>query len=272
VVRALRLARGQGRGALDLDQLTSSVAGPAPASPPYAPGTDPELEAGIERALAWLALHQEPNGRFAPASFPERCKARGAAPCGGPGEERQAIGVTGLALLAFLRAGNGLDRGPHSAEVARAVGWLLRQELPTGLFGERASLEHMYSHLIATWAMSEALARAPDGLAEELRAPVQRAVTIVERARNRSPSAGWRYEFEPNGEADTSITGWALHALCAARAAGLDVQQESFASALAHVGAFTAENGRVGYDTRAPPARATRTCSSASPGTTPASR
>jgi hypothetical protein len=242
------LPAGEEGALLDLDALTRSVAGPAPASPPFSPAADPELNAALERALAWLALHQDPDGRFAPAAFTKRCLARGAAPCPGEGQEAQAVGVTALATLAFLRAGHGLDRGKHSAVVARAVGWLLRQQLPSGQFGKRTTLEHMYSHLLATWAMSEVLACAPEGLAPELRPPAQRGVAVVERARNRAPAAGWRYEFEPNGEADTSITGWATHALCAARRAGLDVEQEAFVSALAHVDAFTGEDGRVGYD------------------------
>jgi antitoxin component YwqK of YwqJK toxin-antitoxin module len=234
--------------AVDLDALTSGVRASDGRAAPWAEDAPREIVAAIEDALDWLARHQDADGRWSSSAFSERCKSRGDEVCDGAGLDGHAVGVTGLALLAFLRAGHGLEHGAHRDAVVRGTGWLLRQQLSTGVYGERRSYEHVYSHCIATWALSEVLLLDGAERAPTLAPSVQRAVDAIEAMRNRGDVPGWRYEMRPELEADTSVTGWATHALLAARRAGAEVDPDALAAGLALVERFTGDNGRVGYD------------------------
>jgi len=240
--------------ALDLDELTRWIGGAGPggaARPARAEDAPDELVAALDRALDWLAAHQDESGRFSPDAFGKHCEARGETACVGEGSGGHEVGVTGLALLAFLRAGERVDSGEHADAIARAAGWLLSQQVAGGVFGRRKAYEHFYSHCIATMALSELLASldSPDR-APGIRRAIERAVGAIEQARNTGDVPGWRYEFQPENEADTSVTGWAIHALCGARRVGVAVEEASFEAGLALIDAFTGDDGRVGYDSK----------------------
>jgi hypothetical protein len=83
----------------------------------------------------------------------------------------------------------------------------------------------MYSHGIATIALSEALGMTGD---ESLREPVGLAAEFIERARNKR-AGGWRYD--PGQAGDTSVLGWQVMALKSARMAGVEVPWEAFNAA-----------------------------------------
>ncbi|HET6204975.1 MAG TPA: hypothetical protein VFI25_19460, partial [Planctomycetota bacterium] len=68
-------------------------------------GSDLPTEPVLHGALEWLKKHQDPEGRWDSDGFSKNCKGT---VCDGPGEGLHDIGVTGLALLAFLGDGNTL--------------------------------------------------------------------------------------------------------------------------------------------------------------------
>lgn len=202
------------------------------------------FEAALRDGLAWLAAHQSEDGSWDGDGFDERCGALGAGPCGGAGSAEHDVGLTGLALLAFLGAGSTTDVGPHRDAVRRAAAWLRgRQDPDSGLVGAPSSREFLYDHAIATLALCE--------LHRATRSPLlgraaQRAVDYAVAAR--TPWAGWRYDAPSVGESDTSVTGWMVFALAAAREAGLRVDAAAFDGALAWIDGVTdPATGRVGY-------------------------
>jgi hypothetical protein len=149
------------------------------------------------------------------------------APCDGPGNSLHDVGITGLALLAFLGDGHTMRAGQHKEVVKKAVIWLKAQQdteqgANYGLFGTAASHEYMYNHAIAALAMCEAY-----GLSEYklLRTPAQAGITYISNARN--PYKVWRY-YPRNGDNDTSVTGWMVLALKSAEEFKLTIDTEAF--------------------------------------------
>ncbi len=199
-------------------------------------------EDALGKALEWLARHQSADGRWDGAGFADRCAGN---KCDGPGMVLSDVGVTGLALLAFLGDGNFPGEGKHRLPVGRAGGWLLAQQKPdTGLIGESNGDLYLYCHAIATMALAEvyAFTSAPD-----LRTPLERAVGLILHARN--PSKAWRYTLPPTGDNDTSVTSWMVLALKAAEDAGIRVEDRTaYEGALAWFDEMTdMSSGRCGY-------------------------
>lgn len=199
------------------------------------PAQEAVLAADLERALAWLVAQQEADGSWAPAL------GEGAAmdPAG------NRIGVTAMAALAFLAEGNTLRGGPRKEPLRRAIAWLLDQQQEEGLFGTPTGHTFLYGHALALLAVSEASVLT--GEAAGLVPAVRRGTAFAERARN--PYGAWRYSVPPVGDNDTSVTGWMLAALSAARDAGAAVEPSTFEGAWAWLDSVTdPESGRVGYD------------------------
>lgn len=185
----------------------------------------------VAAALVWLARNQRPDGGWSSNV--------------GTAEASEAYdeGVTALAVLAFLGAGE----APDSPPVAAGIGYLLRrQNVTTGeIPPTRSAYDWMYSHCIATLALAEAQALRPSAAVRER---LERAVAVVFAAQN--PYSGWRYDLPPTGTSDTSITAWATAALVAAREAGIE---GDYASAFAGAGSWIEgvtepTNGRIGYE------------------------
>lgn len=204
-------------------------------------------EQAIGAGLEWLRDHQAADGRWSSAGFMHDNALGRSCACDGAGLEVHDVGVTGLALLAFLGDGNTPRSGPYKSHVARGVAWLRAQQDPdTGLIGARMGSAWIYDHSIATLALCEAwyFTRNP-----QLRGPAQSAVDFVSRARN--PYAAWRYEVPPNGESDTSVTGWMVLVLKSAEEGGLTIDRSAFDAALSWLDEVSdPASGRAGYTTR----------------------
>jgi hypothetical protein len=202
------------------------------------------VEQSLEEALEWLAAHQSPEGYWDCDGFGAMCGEIGDSACGDPGQPTHDVGVTGLALLAFLGDGNTTSKGAHRDVVARGIKWLREQQDPaTGLIGASVSRDFIYDHAIATLAMSETYYFSKSPL---LKPALQDAVGYIHRARNRY--SGWRYDVPPLGDNDTSVTGWCLFALASAKDAGLSVEDDALAGGLAWIDDVTeVRTGRVGY-------------------------
>ncbi len=183
-------------------------------------GGSKETEGAVDLALQWLSAHQSPDGRWSAAGFDRDCGQ-----CGGETHIQADHALTGLSLLCFLGAGHThIKTGPYRDAVDRGLRWLAsRQKADGDLRGE----ETMYSHGIATIAISEAYAMTGD---RQLFATVQRAAQFIQHARNTNVG-GWRYD--PGQPGDTSVLGWQVMALKSASNAGVDVAGETFDAARA---------------------------------------
>jgi len=204
-------------------------------------------ERALDDALAWLARHQSSDGSWDADAFSANCPQESGARCEAPGDARYDIGVSGLALLALLGAGNTPSSGPYKAAVRDGLAWLRRkQDAETGLIGGQIGHTFLYQHAIATLALCEALALEPS---LEARQVCRAAVATILRARN--PYGAWRYDLPPAGDNDTSVTGWMMFALEAAKLAGLEVDEHALRGAGRWIDEVTdVETGRVGYDAR----------------------
>ncbi len=247
---------------------------PEPTAPPDRPspavGTPPahKTTPAIADGLRWLAAHQSADGGWEADQFARWCNGKEVEPPAGDvggGKAQYGIGVSRLALLAFLRAG---WTSADTDDVGRALAGGLRHfvsvQTEDGCFGPQASGHWLYGHAIATLAMIEAYATSRD--ARWLR-PAQQGAAYLEAARN--PNAAWRYGIRP-GDNDTSMTGWAGQVFYRAR--DVDAREKAagrgvpFAFSLAVFDGIHAwldqmtdpKTGRVGYQLRGSgPARPT---------------
>ncbi|MBK8978870.1 MAG: terpene cyclase/mutase family protein [Planctomycetes bacterium] len=198
----------------------------------------------IELGLEWLKDHQDENGQWDADDFMKHDTE--GAPCDGPGNPVHDIGVTGLALLAFLGDGSTMRSGPYKEVVKKAVRWLReQQDDTTGLFGTNNSNEFVYNHAIATLAMVEAY-----GLSDYrvLQGNAQRAINYLEWHRN--PYSVWRYQPR-DGDNDTSVTGWCVMAYKSALDFHLEVNEQAFKLAETWFDSMTDPvTGRTGYTDR----------------------
>lgn len=186
-------------------------------------GGSEHTEEAVRSALAWLAAAQSSDGRWDPARF-------------GAGQERYVLGhdrggagaradagVTGLALLALLGAGNTQHDGEYAVNVARGLAFLKRAQRSDGNLGGDAELfARMYCHSMAMFAASEAYAITRD---REL-APIVRAAAAYSLSAQHPTDGGWRYR--PGDTGDTSQLGWQLMALKSAELAGVEVPEASW--------------------------------------------
>jgi hypothetical protein len=176
--------------------LGGTAWGREPADPP----------APYERALAWLAAHQNEDGSWA-------------------GEYTTA--VTGLACLAWL----GHDAEPFEGEQAqpllRGLGWLLAQQ-QDGVFPKQG---HTWIHGqgFATLALAEAYGRtlfcehAPDLDVARLKTAVTQAVATI--AKHQSASGGWWYVQGSPHDHEGSTTVCAVQALVSAANFGIPIDE-----------------------------------------------
>jgi hypothetical protein len=207
-------------------------------------GAGKQTARAIELALEWLKKHQDEDGKWDSDEFMKH-DIEGD-PCNGPGNPVHDVGLTGLALLAFLGDGSTMRSGPYQEVVKKGVRWLRdQQDKNTGLFGTANSNEFIYNHAIATVAMVEAY-----GLSDYkiLRKNAQDAINYLETHRN--PYSVWRYQPR-DGDNDTSVTGWCVMSYKSAQDFKLDVNQSAMKLSEAWFDQMTDPvSGRTGYTER----------------------
>jgi len=199
----------------------------------------------VNEGLNWLRDHQNPDGMWSCTKFSMNCK-RGC--CTGAGShDEYDMGVTGLALLAFLGAGHTHKHGRYKNSVKKALRAVIDRQGPDGCLGPKSADGHwIYNHTIASMALAEAF-----GLSNRsalLQVPAQRAVDFLVECQN--PYLGWRYGRR-TGENDSSVTGWAVLALKSAALSELHVPKECFDGALNWFEKVTDESYyKTGYTAR----------------------
>jgi hypothetical protein len=204
----------------------------------------PPSEAAVARGLEWLKDHQSPGGFWDADGFMYNDIYEEEAMSDGAGNPVNDVGLTGLALLAFLGNGNTMNDGEYKTALKDGTSWLLDVQQDNGLFGDEAGNSTLYNQSIATMALGEAYyfsKRAP-----QLKRPMTQAVNLIVKARN--PYGAWRYELTPNGGNDTSITGWMVFALKTAKESEIAIDKAAFDGAEVWFDTMQDKNtGRVGY-------------------------
>lgn len=199
----------------------------------------------VEWGLEWLKRHQDPRGFWSCAAFSNMCSAN---KCDGEGDQMHDVGVTGLALLAFLGSGNTVNHGKYKKVVRNGLKYLLEiQDPETGCFGEVNSHQaFLYDHSLATLAMTEGFGLSKWPILKE---PAQKGINFIHAARN--PYKAWRYAYPPDGNNDVSVTGWMVMCLKSAEDFGLKVDKAAFEGSRLFIDEMTDPNtGRTGYISR----------------------
>jgi hypothetical protein len=144
------------------------------------------------------------------------------------GEDVAHVGVTSLAILAYLAGGHLPGRGPYGKVLDRAIDYVLGQVQPeTGYI--TANQTRMYSHAFATLALAEVYGVTRN---ERVRGRLQEAVEFTAKCQN--DTGGWRY-VPFIRDSDMSVTVCQVVALRAARNVGIKVPQATIDRALRYV-------------------------------------
>jgi hypothetical protein len=199
----------------------------------------------VDRGLEWLANHQSKDGRWDADEFMKNGDPKKGKLADGPGGTLYDVGVTGLALLAFLGAGETHQNGAYKKTVRNGLKWLKDQQDAEGCFGPRTATQFTYNHAIGALAMCEAYGLTQSPI---FKGPAQKGIQFVIQCQN--PYKAWRYG-EADGDNDTSVTGWMVMALKSAKMAGIPVDQTPLDWALSFIEDMTDEDtGRTGYTKR----------------------
>jgi len=202
---------------------------------------DAESSQAIAAALKWLAEHQLPDGGWSWDHRAGRCGGK----CSGHGalKSEARAAATGLALLAFLNAGNTHLEGKYKTNVKAGLTFLLGKAKVKGQLADWTEPGgRMYSHGIAAIAVCEAYAMTAD---KQLQKPAQMAINFIAHAQD-PVGGGWRYT--PRQAGDTSVFGWQIQALMNGRLASLKVPQPTIAGAKKFLDAVQSDSGaKYGY-------------------------
>ncbi len=189
-------------------------------------GGNPETEAAVARALAWLAKQQKAEGYW---EFDGSHK-----------DDR--VAATGMCILPFLAAGETHQKGRYKSVVAKGLDFLKSRLKASGQFGEAG----MYAQAIATIAVCEAAGMTQD---DRLKKEAKKAADFIVRAQ--STNGSWGYTAGSDG--DTSIVGWQVQALKSAKLAGIAVPDKVMEKAQSFlVSVSTDSESRYGYRTKGP--------------------
>ncbi len=170
----------------------------------------PELTAkasqAIDKGLKYLLTTQKKDG-----SWDE------------DGQGGREIGITSLAMMAYMSKAHFPGSGTYGKELDRAKDFLLKyaKARTDGYLGTT-----MYEHGLATLALSEIWGMTRDAKDDDaIQKVLEKAVDVIVRSQNRG--GGWRYQPQSDGGEDTSCTQTVFHALASARQAGIMVPQRT---------------------------------------------
>lgn len=185
-------------------------------------GATEESEEAVQTALSWLASVQSSDGRWDASDFGAGRETKTLGHDRHGAGETADTGITGLALLAFLGAGQTHVQGDCRETVQRGLEFLLQNQASDGNLGGPARLfEKMYCHGIASLALGEAFALTGD---PRLQPAIRKAVAYSVASQN-STSGGWRYQ--PGDSGDMSQFGWQVMALRSAELGGLAIDSRT---------------------------------------------
>ena len=174
-------------------------------------------EQAVQSGLAWLANTQSADGGWDADQHGSGIETRALGHNRDHAGAQADTGITGLALLAFMAAGNTHYEGPYRENVQKGLEYLIRNQASDGRLSGNAKLfASTYCHSMSLLALSESLAVTGD---ERIKEAVQRGVDYSLRLQNQN-DGGWRYQAGDLG--DMSQFGWKVLALHSASLGGVE--------------------------------------------------
>ncbi len=224
-------------------------------------GGGKKTEDAVALGLLWLRNHlhldeyKDKNGKIIqigwwdPTTFHKDARDMGASPDQSnmgnnstSATRDYVVGVTSLALLAFLGAGNTTTDGDYTDVVSRVINYLLKVQ-KNGRFGD----SNNYNHFFATEALAEALILTSDKrLREPLLIALNAAVKNIVESQNLA--GGWDYRNSKYSQRnDSSLTSLALIALKSSEYAGINVPRSTYLKIIHHYKRLTDVDGYLFY-------------------------
>ena len=194
------------------------------------------VDTALERALAWMASHQNSDG-----SLPTLSQGQPA--------------ITSLCTLAFLSCGHQPGSDKYHQQLNRAIDFVLASQQPSGLFTfgrplnghvhQGTSHTATYNHAIAGLMLCEAYGQVDTVRSTRIAKAVDKAIAMTARIQqepakaNAMDNGGWRYlyrvgAFTPS-DSDLSVTGWQLMFLRSAKNAQFEVPDAMVSDATNYV-------------------------------------
>ncbi len=189
-------------------------------------GGSAESEEAVMLGLAWLTQMQKQDGSWVYDT----------------GRTGETAAATGMAVLAFLGAGQSHKEGRYKQTVQAGLDWLVKS-VETGQGANRGrfkTIGDMYAQGIATLALCEACGMTQD---PALRPAAQAAVDYIQKGQAKNGS--WGYRVPDSG--DTSIVGWQIQALHAAKLAQLDVDDKVIKQAMKFLDSVAGGQNKATY-------------------------
>jgi hypothetical protein len=211
------------------------------------------VDAAVDRALTWIAAHQQPDGSF-------------------PTLDQGQPAVTSFCVLAFMAHGHNPGEGEYGERLNRATDFILSCQKENGLVtllgpeGPRITADvpipigepAAYNHAISSLALAEVYGMRQSDDSQEIQNAITKSIaaTLEMQRWPKDLSAdrgGWRYITDDGAhDSDLSVTGWQLMFLRSARNAGFDVPQKPIDDAIKFVRrTYSPRLGRFGYTTGA---------------------
>ena len=152
---------------------------------------DRKTAAVVEAGLDWLRVHQEEDGFWSCARFPDRDPLQSEKPSDGAGSIIGDVGVTSLAILAILGDSRLGDKPEWNRSVKSGLDWLINiQNAENGLFGDEVGDPTAYMHAMATMAVAEGIHAGV--LEKEFGLePLKRAADVL--LKTQVNGSGWSY-------------------------------------------------------------------------------
>jgi hypothetical protein len=222
----------------------SAVLAPLPAAPTIvsrASAADeepvpPAVKEAIDKALAWLAKNQKPDG-----TFPQ-------------GDAAGTTAVPSLCVLAFLARGHVPGQGPYGETLYRSIDYILDCQQENGLVSKHLNGNHvMYEHGISTVMLAECYGMVDDARRAKIGKALAKSSKLILDAQkpNKQPknmpyTGGWRYQVS-SADADISVTGWQMMALRGAANCGANIPKEDLEAAREYIKRSAYKGGGFGY-------------------------
>jgi prenyltransferase beta subunit len=200
---------------------------------------EPRVKIAVDKALDWLAKHQQPSGDWA------------------HGKEAGTTAVPALAVMAFLSRGHVPGQGPYGDVINKGIDFVLdcqKTDGPRkGLLAKDDGNAVMYEHGISTVMLSEVYGMVDDARRSRIDKALSLSVKVIIDAQNPDGNrksdndrGGWRYQPR-SPDADISCTGWQLMALRGAANCGAVVPRSVLDEGLGYVKRCAVEGGGFSY-------------------------
>jgi len=175
----------------------------------------------IEKGLDYLARTQNSNGSWT-------CTVGYKLNDTYDGEQKENVGVTAIAGIAFLAQGSIPGKGKYGTNVERAVQFVLSCARETDGYITKHGTR-MYEHGFATLFLAEVYGMTKR---EDIKSRLKKSTQLIINSQH--SNGGWRYQPYPH-DADISVTVTTLQALRACRNAGIAVPKEVIDKAVSYV-------------------------------------